>query len=119
MRYDDYETLKITRSGKILTVALNRPELRNATNAQMHRELVRLFPQISQDPETNVVILTGEGKSFSAGGDIGQMQYDLDHPERWREAMAEARPPSQHPEHHYQYDPAKAHSYAASRCPGM
>jgi enoyl-CoA hydratase len=91
MRYDDYETLKITRQGKILTVAFNRPDLRNATNATMHRELVRVFPQISQDPETNVVILTGEGKAFSAGGDIGQMQYDLDHPARWQEAMAEAR----------------------------
>jgi enoyl-CoA hydratase len=91
MRYDDYETLKITRNGKILTVAFNRPELRNATNAKMHLELLRVFPQISQDPDAWVVILTGEGKAFSAGGDIGQMEYDLDHPARWNEAMLEAR----------------------------
>jgi enoyl-CoA hydratase len=91
MRYDDYETLKITRDGKILTVAFNRPELRNATNAQMHRELMRVFPEISQDEETNVVILTGEGKAFTAGGDINQMKYDLDHPARFREGMAEAK----------------------------
>jgi len=91
MRYDDYETLKITRNGKILTVAFNRPELRNATNAQMHVELLRVFPQINDDPETNVVILTGEGKAFSAGGDIGQMLYDLDHPERFISGMKEAK----------------------------
>jgi enoyl-CoA hydratase len=91
MRYDDYETLKITRKGTVLTVAFNRPELRNATNALMHRELLRVFPEINEDPETNVVILTGEGKAFSAGGDIGQMLHDLDHPERFISGMKEAK----------------------------
>lgn len=91
MRYENYETLKITRNGKILTVAFNRPELRNATNPRMHQELLRVWPEIGQDPDVNVVILTGEGKAFSAGGDIRQMQRNLDDRYRWNESMLEAK----------------------------
>jgi enoyl-CoA hydratase len=89
--YEDYETLKIERNGKIVTVSFNRPEVRNATNSRMHQELVRIFPEIGADPEAHVVILTGEGQCFSAGGDIAGMQRSLDDPSRWVASMAEAR----------------------------
>lgn len=89
--YEGYETLEITRDGGILTVAFNRPEVRNATNPTMHRELERIFPEIGRDPDANVVILTGRGKCFSAGGDIKQMQKSVDDRARWIEAMAEAK----------------------------
>lgn len=89
--YEDYETLDIERNGGILTVAFNRPDVRNATNPTMHRELERIFPEIGRDPDTNVVILTGRGKCFSAGGDISQMQKSVDDRARWIEAMAEAK----------------------------
>jgi enoyl-CoA hydratase len=91
MLYQDYQTLKIDRSGKILTVAFNRPEVRNATNARMHQELERVFPEIGKDPDTHVVILTGVGKSFSAGGDIESMSRQVDDHARWNESMSEAR----------------------------
>ena len=89
--YDDYETLKVTRDGRILTVSFNRPEVNNATNPQMHQELERIFPQIGKDPETHVVILTGEGKCFSSGGDINTLKASLDNQARWVESMEEAR----------------------------
>jgi len=89
--YEGYETLKVVRDGKIVTVSFNRPHVKNATNAQMHRELVRVFPEIGRDPEAHVVILTGEGDCFSAGGDIDGMRQLVDDPGRWIESMREAR----------------------------
>jgi enoyl-CoA hydratase len=89
--YEGYETLKVTRSGKIVTVSFNRPEVKNATNMQMHQELERVFPEIGTDPDANVVVLTGEGHCFSAGGDIGGMQRNLDDNARWTASMIEAR----------------------------
>lgn len=89
--YEDYETLKVVREGKIVTVSFNRPEVKNSTNARMHQELARVFPEIGRDPEAHVVILTGEGDCFSAGGDIAGMQRNLTDPGRWVESMGEAR----------------------------
>ncbi|MBT4521211.1 MAG: enoyl-CoA hydratase/isomerase family protein [Halieaceae bacterium] len=91
MQYTDYETLNLKRTGKILTVTLNRPEQYNAANALMHQELVRVFQEINHDVDTHVVVLTGAGKAFSAGGDIKAMLKSLDDHQRWAESMREAR----------------------------
>jgi enoyl-CoA hydratase len=89
--YQGYEHLQVERRGKIVTVTLNRPEVRNATNPRMHQELERIFPEIGRDPDANVVIVTGAGGAFSAGGDIAQMKANLDNHARWNESMGEAR----------------------------
>jgi enoyl-CoA hydratase len=89
--YEGYETLRVERQGKIVTVAFNRPEVRNATNPRMHQELERVFPEIGRDPDANVVILTGAGSAFSAGGDLAQMKLNLNDRARWNESMGEAR----------------------------
>ena len=88
--YQDYQTLKVTRTGHVVRVAFNRPDVKNATNPRMHQELVRIFPEIGRDPEARVVILTGEGTAFSAGGDISTLKSSLDDHVRWNESMAEA-----------------------------
>lgn len=89
--YEDYETLKVVRSGRVVTVAFNRPEVKNATNPRMHQELVRVFPEIGRDPDAYAVILTGEGDAFSAGGDLNTLKASLDDQGRWIESMIEAR----------------------------
>jgi enoyl-CoA hydratase len=89
--YEGYQTLNVTREGHVVTVAFNRPEVKNATNMLMHQELDRVFPEIGRDPEAHVVILTGVGHTFSAGGDISGMQRNLDDKARWVESMIEAR----------------------------
>lgn len=65
-----YEHLSFERHDGVLTVRIARPEARNAVNAALHRELSRVFADIRADRETRAVILTGEGKAFSAGGDL-------------------------------------------------
>ncbi|MBC2778960.1 enoyl-CoA hydratase/isomerase family protein [Parasphingopyxis marina] len=70
MNYDGYEALKIEKNGSILTITIDRPEVKNAVNPQVHDEFSRIFLDVDRDPEVSVVILTGAGDAFSAGGDI-------------------------------------------------
>jgi enoyl-CoA hydratase len=69
-----YTRIKISRESGILTATLSNPGKKNAVDAAMHRELADLFHDIAKDDETNVVVLTGEGDAFCAGGDIGWMK---------------------------------------------
>jgi len=68
--YSKYKTIKLEKKDKIMTITLDQPETRNAIGTETHKELTELFLDLNQDDEINVVILTGAGKAFSAGGDI-------------------------------------------------
>jgi enoyl-CoA hydratase len=70
MNFPDYQTLQFTRNGRVLTIAINRPEQRNAVNGQLHTELARVFVDAQRDEDSDVVVLTGNGAAFSAGGDL-------------------------------------------------
>lgn len=70
MDFERYHTLAFERTGNVLVVSLNRPESLNAVDAQMHTELSWLFADIAADTETEAVVLTGNGRAFSSGGDI-------------------------------------------------
>lgn len=67
---DDYQHIAFSREGNVLRVTLNRPDRLNAVNGPLHSELARLFMDISADPDSEVIVLTGAGKAFSAGGDL-------------------------------------------------
>lgn len=68
------QTLHVSAAGGVTTVTLNRPEIHNAFDDHLIAELTRLFVTLDTDPDTRVVILTGAGKSFSAGGDLNWMK---------------------------------------------
>lgn len=68
--YEGYEELQFSSEGRILTVTINRPTRRNAISERLHGELGRLFSDIDTDPDVDVVVLTGAGGSFCAGGDL-------------------------------------------------
>jgi methylglutaconyl-CoA hydratase len=63
----------LTRAGSVATLTLNRPELRNAIGPSLIAQLTQLFGVLAVD-ETRVIVLTGEGTSFSAGADIEWMR---------------------------------------------
>ena len=69
----DYEFLEVETfdDGQIMRITLNRPEARNAQNRGMLVELDDAFTLAEADDDVRVVILTGAGKSFSAGHDMG------------------------------------------------
>ncbi len=72
------ETLEIATEGAVLTVSLNRPEVRNAFNERMIGELTALFKGLRDRSDVRVVVLRGNGRSFSAGADIQWMRDSLD-----------------------------------------
>ena len=69
----EYQKLIIEKQDRICTVRINNPEALNALNSQILQELGRAFDAIAEDAEVDVVILTGEGRSFVAGADIAEM----------------------------------------------
>jgi enoyl-CoA hydratase/carnithine racemase len=76
--------------GAIATLTLNRPAERNAISDELREELRDTLEEVSMVPEVRVVILTGAGRSFCAGGDVKSMQQRLSAPpgqvaiEGWR-----------------------------------
>ncbi len=66
----DYETLEITRDGSVMTIALNRPEKMNTFNTALRREIARAAIDADLDKSVRAVILTGNGRAFSAGADL-------------------------------------------------
>ncbi len=72
-----YETLSLS-PGAVSLVTLNRPEIKNAFNEIMIRELAEVFAQLEQDPVVRVVVLRGAGSLFCAGGDLNWMRRSKD-----------------------------------------
>jgi enoyl-CoA hydratase len=69
-----YTRIKFTRQGRILQVALSNPAKMNAVDGAMHRELAQVFKDLAHDNDSDVIVLTGDGASFCAGGDIDWMR---------------------------------------------
>lgn len=69
----EYETLLVERDGPVATITLNRPDALNAIDATLRRELLTAIREINADTAIRVAILTGAGRGFSAGADLGDM----------------------------------------------
>jgi 2-(1,2-epoxy-1,2-dihydrophenyl)acetyl-CoA isomerase len=69
-----YQTLILERAGAVATITLNRPEARNALDLVMRRELASALDEIEADDGARVVVLTGAGGHFCAGGDVKTMR---------------------------------------------
>lgn len=83
--YDAYKAqdLLIDKKDGILTVTFNQPDSLNAFSGGMHLALTRIWDDIQDDAEVDVVVLTGAGKAFSAGGNLVTMQQKIDDPDWW------------------------------------
>ena len=90
-RYADYQHLTFSYRGRILTVTMNRPEVKNAANVRMHRELSTVFYDVARDPDCDVIVLTGAGDAFSSGGDIAAMKEKIADQTKWVDTVQEAR----------------------------
>jgi enoyl-CoA hydratase len=58
----------------VLLITIDRPERMNATDERLHGELASVWPDVAQDAETRVVVITGSGRAFSAGGDLDMIE---------------------------------------------
>jgi len=64
------ELIKVAEDNGIVTITLNRPERLNAFVGHMRRDLAEALEEAGSDPHVRVVVITGEGRAFCAGGDV-------------------------------------------------
>ncbi|RMG95437.1 MAG: 2-(1,2-epoxy-1,2-dihydrophenyl)acetyl-CoA isomerase [Chloroflexi bacterium] len=69
-----YETILYAASDGIATITLNRPDTLNAFNDQMIRETTDAFKQAGRDSSVRCIVLTGNGRGFSSGQDLAEVQ---------------------------------------------
>lgn len=70
-----YETLQVEVAERIATITINRPDVRNAINAQVQTDLRDALGILREDDSVGAVVITGAGeKAFAAGADIGQLR---------------------------------------------
>lgn len=69
----DDNDLSVTRASGVLTLRLNRPRARNAMNWTIRRGLHEELAAAGDDPEIRVIVIRGDERAFSSGGDIGEM----------------------------------------------
>lgn len=89
MNYDLPDELTVEADGPVRTVLINRAADLNSVNAGLHWGLANVWRQVAADREAKVVILTGAGRAFSAGGDLGWITTFLDDPVARDESIRE------------------------------
>ncbi|CAJ1494162.1 enoyl-CoA hydratase/isomerase family protein [[Mycobacterium] kokjensenii] len=78
MNYDLPPEITVTGDGPVRTVTINRPDELNSVNAALHWGLANVWRQLAADKQIRVVVLTGAGRAFSAGGDLNWITTFLD-----------------------------------------
>lgn len=88
-----YTCVKVDQQKDGITwVIFNRPEKRNAMSPTFHREMMEIITLLETDPDTKLVILTGEGTAYSAGQDLKEYFRETDgNPQAKAEASANSR----------------------------
>ena len=72
LQQENYQTMRIERADDgVAVVTLSRPERLNAVNGRMHAELATFSRDFASDRDLRVLVLTGGGRAFCAGGDFG------------------------------------------------
>lgn len=87
----DFETIALTRRGRLLVLTLNRPQALNAFDAAMHVELIDALRFAGRDSRSDVILLTGAGRAFSAGGDLDRIDTFFDDPDVFDQEAADAK----------------------------
>jgi len=86
MKYPEYESLVLDRpAAGVLRISLSRGAM-NGMDYRMHNDLAEIWRLVDDDPETEVAIVTAQGKAFSAGADM-EMVDDIVRDHAWRERL--------------------------------
>lgn len=91
-RYSRYQRLVFDRPHpRVLRITMKSPLKLGAMDATMHREVSEIWRDVDADPTVSAIIFTGEGKTFSAGGDLNHERKACDDYEIRMQTMTEAR----------------------------
>lgn len=75
-----FKTILLTREGRLLRLTFNRPEAMNAVNLDLHDELVDALWFVQGDAGSDLLVITGAGRAFSAGGDLDHLKRNAEQP---------------------------------------
>src|ERR1700749_1479884 len=94
-----YETILVTREGRVGIITLNRPKALNALNSQVMDEVTTAAAEFDSDPGIGAIVIPGSAKAFAAGADIKEMSslafadvFDGDFFARWAKLAAVRTP---------------------------
>jgi len=91
MDYGEYRHLAFDpKPSGVLLITINRPDVLNATNERLHWELTQVWRTVDADPAVRVALITGAGRAFSAGGDLGMVEATAGNPAAVARTLREA-----------------------------
>lgn len=85
-----YSTIRLEQEGMLAILTLNRPDKLNALSDELFAEVRKALAQCEADPSVRAMIITGEGKAFSAGFDIAPRDKPRSSVDDWREHAKDA-----------------------------
>jgi 2-(1,2-epoxy-1,2-dihydrophenyl)acetyl-CoA isomerase len=74
----EYNTVKYATDGRVATVTIFRPDAMNSFNTELRNELTAALKEAADDASIRAVVLTAEGRSFSAGADLKEINVDIE-----------------------------------------
>jgi enoyl-CoA hydratase len=89
--YSSYEHLLFEIKDGVALLTINRPEVYNATDFKLHNELSRVWLDLGKDDDVRVIVITGAGSAFSAGGDFDLIEKSIGNAKIISQNLEEAR----------------------------
>ena len=91
MSLDGYSRFTFAREGRVLTATITGNNPVNGVDGPMHDELARVFTDLQHDPDSDLIILTGAGRAFCAGGDFAWFDEQIADPKKFRDIGWDAK----------------------------
>jgi enoyl-CoA hydratase len=86
-----YSRFEFSREGRVLTAAIAAPGKVNAVDGALHDELATVFTDLQRDPDSDLIVLTGKGRAFCAGGDFDWFEEQIRDPGKFRDIGWDAK----------------------------
>jgi 2-(1,2-epoxy-1,2-dihydrophenyl)acetyl-CoA isomerase len=74
-----FETVQYKKQNQVAILTLNRPDKLNAFTKQLNKEMEKALKEASKDLEVRAIVITGSGRAFCSGQDLGDVDENMDH----------------------------------------
>ncbi len=91
MALDGYSRFTFQRDGRVLTATISGANPVNGVDALMHDEMARVFTDLQHDSASDIIVLTGAGRAFCAGGDFAWFAEQIADPKKFRDIGWDAK----------------------------
>ncbi len=88
---ETYTRFTFERDGRVLTAAITSDHPVNGVDGPMHDELARVFTDLQRDSGSDIIVLTGKGRAFCAGGDFDWFDEQMEDPSKFRAIAWDAK----------------------------